>query len=448
MIRKRFGFVFAASVVAALLFVGCGNGNKSPEAEKPTDGKIHLQLWHYFTAAQDAAITELCKRFEQANPNIMVTPIFQGNPMQLSQKLSSSLAATPANNPAVSTVYENWTSDYVEKGYLAPVSSFFDKEDGLSAEEQNDFVQVYRDSNTFDGKWYTMPFNKSMYLMFYNADMFDAAGYKEAPKTLEKFVDCVKKCTVREGSRTKTYGFGAMLGGEVFTTFYFASGGDFLTSDSKTIAFDSPLAKDILQTLYDLQHPDKYIYADSSYMTTPLANKQIACYIYSSAGLPFLDKQIGTRFRWAVAPVPGKAGTEGKQLMQGTNLGIFNNKSPEEIEASWKLVKFLTSRESSVYWATNTGYMPIRYSMMEDPNVKAYMDKNPSYKIAAEQVFANHGKIEPSIAVWEGIRTNITDMVDTTISKGTAPADALKIAVDKATQKLNEVEANKAARAK
>ncbi len=437
----------ACVVAAGLMLTACDNNSgKSKDAGgEPSDGKIRLQLWHYFTAAQEESLRNLCKKFEEQNPNVSVTPIYQGNPMQLSQKLSGSLAATPANNPVVSTVYENWTSDYVEKGYLKPVSDFFETTNGLTKEEQADFIEVYRTANTFDGKWYTMPFNKSIYLLFYNTEMFEAAGYKEAPKTLEDFVDCIKKCTIREGTRTKVYGFGAMVGGEVFTTFYFASGGKFLTPDNK-VAFNTPVAEKILQTIRDLQYPHKYIYADSSYMTTPLTNKQIACYIYSSAGLPFLNKQIAGRFRWSVAPVPGLAGTEGKQLMQGTNLGIFNNKSPEETDAAWDLVKFLTTRESAVYWATNTGYMPIRYSMLEDPEMKTYMEQNPPYKIGAEQVLANKGMIEPTIAVWEGIRINITDMVDMILNKNMSPADVLKTTVDKTTAKLEEFAAKKAAK--
>ena len=198
---KRMLLLAVAAASAGILLTGCNN-QKAAENSAANDGKIKIDLWHYFTNAQDTALKELCQRFESAHPNIKVTPIYQGNPMQLSQKLSSSLAASPANNPVVATVYENWTSDYVAKNYLAPVEDFFDSPNGLSKQEQDDFVKVYRDANTYNGKWTTMPFNKSVYMLFYNAEMFEAAGYKEAPKTMEEFVDCIKKCTIREGGRT------------------------------------------------------------------------------------------------------------------------------------------------------------------------------------------------------------------------------------------------------
>ncbi len=141
---------------------------------------------------------EFIAEFEAQNPDIKVEPVFQGRPNELSQKLQSSFATTPANNPAIATVYENWTSDYVAKGLMDPVENYFDGTDGLSKEEQADFVATFREANTWNGKWTTMPFNKSIYVLYVNMDRLKKAGFTTAPRTLSELKEAVIKCTERD----------------------------------------------------------------------------------------------------------------------------------------------------------------------------------------------------------------------------------------------------------
>nr|HPJ02504.1 hypothetical protein [Candidatus Limiplasma sp.] len=41
--------------------------------------------------------------------------------------------------------------------------------------------------------------------------------------------------------------------------------------------------------------------------------------------------------------------------------------------AVWEYIKFLTSTESTVFWAVNTGYLPVRQSGFDSDEFQAYM---------------------------------------------------------------------------
>jgi multiple sugar transport system substrate-binding protein len=423
-------------IICAVVMVLCA---ATVPGQPPAGQKVSLDFWHYFGGDHDKTLKELIARFQADNPNIEIRPVYQGRPQELSQKLQGSFAATPANNPVLATVYENWTSDFVSKGLMDAVEDHFGGPDGLSAEERDDIIKVFREANSWDGKMVTMPFNKSMYVLYVNADMLSKAGFTTAPATRDEFKAAVAKTTVAEKTRVKTYGLGSAPSSEAFTTHFFAAGGEYFDK-SGNFLLDSPEAVAALTLLRDLQYPNKQIYVSTDYMNVPFGNQQIAMYIYSSASFPYNERAVAGKFKWGVAPIPGQPGKEPGYLMQGTNVGIFKNKPEEQRAAAWRFLKFLTGTKSSVLWETRTGYMPIRYSVLKDPEMKAYMEKNPNYATAAALVLADKGKQEPKIAAWEAIRLDMEAMVDRVLSKGADPKTELTATKAKALERLKQTE--------
>lgn len=427
--------VLASLVAIMCVFIGC-SGDKQAAAENKDDGKTHIEFWHYFSQHQAKPLEELVKKFEEANPTISVRPVFQGNPSQLKQKLDGSFASGTNNNPTVSMVYESWVDDFHARKYISPVHTYFDGADGMSADDQKDFVKAFIEGNSWDGKLVTLPFNKSIYLLYVNMDKLKQAGYTTAPATLAQLEDAARKLTVKQGSRTAVYGWGMMPKVESLTTLLLASGGEFMGADGKP-ALNSPVALEVAQTLKNLQYPDKNLYIAMDYMSVPFANQMIGMYIYSSASLPYNQTGAKGKFNYQAAPIPGKDGTAPGYLMQGTNIAIYANKTDAERNAAWKLVKYLTSPGNGAYFVTRSGYMPYRYSMLNEPEFKTYMEQNPDYAMAAQLVLTDKGIQEPKVKAWEGIRTEIDKAVDQLLSRPDSNPKALLDALQsKAEEKL------------
>jgi multiple sugar transport system substrate-binding protein len=435
-----------------LFFAGCGSkesatqggGTESNSATTGTSesasagsegGKIHLDFWHYFGGEHIKAMQDLISAFEKENPNIEINPVFQGRAQELSQKLNSSFATTPANNPVLSTVYESWTDDFVSRGYMDAVQDHFDGPDPLSKQEQDDFVKVFREANTWNGKWITMPFNKSIYVTYMNLDRLAKAGYTTAPKNLAELKDAIIKMTDTESAR-KSYGYGLSPASEAFTTLFYASGGQYL-DDNGNVAFAGPEGQAVVAFLRELQFPKKNLYVTTDFMDQPFGNQMIAMYTYSSASFPYNAKAVGDNFKWAVAPVAGLAGKDSRYLMQGTNIGIFKNHPKAERDAAWKFLKFITSTSNCVLWATRTGYMPIRYSVVHEPAMQKYLEQNSRYRVASSLVLSDKGKQEPRMAVWEGVRQDIDVMVDRILNRADIdPKAELEATAKKVSEKI------------
>lgn len=423
-----------------LLLAGCGE--RKPADGPAPGGKLTVEFWHYFGGDHEKALKQLIAEFEKKNPEVTIRGLFQGRPQELLQKLQGSFATSPSNNPALATVYESWTTDFHQKGLMDPVQSHFDGPDGMPQAERDDIVETFRAANTYDGKMVTMPFNKSVYCLYVNLDRLEKAGITTAPKTRADFKDAITKLTERDGARVKTYGLGLQPASEAFTTLYFAGGGSFL-EDGK-LRFNTPLGLEVMSFWRDLQFPTKNLYVSTEYMDAAFGNQQIAMFIYSSASFPYNAKSVAGRFKWTVAPIPG-GGEGARYVMQGTNVGIFANRPEAERAAAWKFLKFITSTDNAAFWETKTGYMPIRYSVLETAAMQDYLAQNPAYAEAASWVLSNRGRQEPQLREWDGIRQEIGVMVDRVLNKGDEPAKELEALQQRVDQRLSQLASTGAA---
>lgn len=431
--------IFMAVAAFSLVLWGCGGKPAEPTTGAETSaGKTKIQFWHYFGGDHVKTMKEMIAEFEKQNPDITVDPVFQGRPQELLQKLQGAFATTPSNNPVISTVYENWTSDFHDKGYMDVVQDYFAGSDGLSQEEQDDIIKVFREANSYGGKMVTMPFNKSVYVVYANMDRLSKAGFTTAPKTRAEFQAAVQKMTEADGDRVKTYGLGSAPASEAFSTHFYAGGGEYFDAQGN-FSIDTPEGLAALTMLRDLQVPKKSIYVSTDYMDAPFGNQQIAMYVYSSASFPYNARSVGDKFKWDVAPIPMVEGKEPRYLMQGTNIGIFKNRPEAERKAAWKFLKYITNTKNSVLWETKTGYMPIRYSVLKDPTMQEHMKANPRYAMAASLVLGDKGKQEPKLAVWEGIREDLNVMVDRVLSRGADPKQELESLQKKATERIQRL---------
>lgn len=431
---KYFLYRILAGFTAIAFVAGCA-GDKSKN-KTGSSARTVLEFWHYQTGPQGKAINDLLKKFEVANPTISVRGVFQGNPNQLKQKLDGSFASGTDNNPVLSLVYESWTDDFLQRGYIDPIQNYLDGPDGLPPEEQKDFVKAFLAGNTWDGKLVTLPFNKSIYMLHMNMDMIHAAGYTTAPATQAALADSIRKLTIRKNDRTATYGMGVIPKGEAFTTLLMARGGE-LVSANGTPQFNSPQALEVMQYLKNLQFPEKNLYVNSDYMSVPFANSLIGMFIYSSSSLPYNTSGAAGKFDYQTVPIPGIAGVEPRYLMQGTSIAIYANKPESERKAAWKLVKFLISPENAAYFVTRSGYMPYRYSMLDEPELKKHMAENANYAAASRLALSDKGKQEPKMSAWEGVRMDIDTMVDQLLSRPDSdPAALLAELQTKAESKL------------
>jgi multiple sugar transport system substrate-binding protein len=409
----------------------------SPQAITTSiEGKqVEIEFWHAMTGAQEAALKKITDDFTQKNPNIKVKLVVQGTYTDLQQKLTA--AAKAGKTPTLAQTYEDWNTDFITNGLVADLTPFInDKKYGWSKDELNDISQVFRDDNLWDGKFYSLPFNKSTNVLFYNQTLLDKAGLK-VPTTWDEVKDAAKKLTQ---GKTIGMGFENSVTGDL-QSFVQQAGGQFIDEKNLKVKFNSDEGKKALNYLYGfIKDGTGRTAGEDKFMSDPFGRGDVAMYIGSSAGMSFVDKGVGGKFQWdaAVLPKDKKAAA----VIQGTNVSVFTGGvSDEQKLAAWEYIKFLINKDNTAYWATMTGYLPVRISANESQAYKDFVAKNPKQGVAAKQLDA--GFFSPRMAGATTMRNDISKEIDAVLHNQKSVDQALADAEKAANAALEKGKAQK-----
>lgn len=382
-----------------------------------------VTFWHALGSDHQDTLESLVAEFNEANPDIEVEAIYQGNYGSLQQKLVAAVAAQ--SPPTLSLVYNNWTDAFVDAGAIVPMAQFIDDASiGLSDDEKNDYIASFVAANSWQDEWTTMPFNKSIYVLYYNEDLLAQAGV-EVPETMEDLRAAAKAVTEKTGVP------GLVLQADIdqFGIFFNAFDGQWV-DENNNVAFHREAGVKALQFMQDLVHTDGSAYYHDGYLDDEFNLGNTAMFFATVATIPWLSSD---QHAWGAAPIP--AGDVQAAVVQGTDIAIFNKATEEEQKAAWEFVKWLTSPEINAHWAIETGYLPVRD---EAVNTAAYQDHIQSaphkYEAGVEQLHA--ARFDPGIAAWSDARALVTEAAERALILQDDPADALQAAADETSRAL------------
>ncbi len=204
----------------------------------------------------------------------------------------------------------------------------------------------------WDGKLWALPFRMNTKVMAVNLDLLAQAGIEpptaEKPWTPEEYLEAAKKLTVPD----KRWGSAQLW----FYQWVYQFGGQVLDEEGKVCMLDRPEVLEAAQYLYDF----RWVHNAAPALDEP-GKGTIDLFMAEEAAMmgdvgPYfmpLFSQI-TKFKWALAPQPGKPGHAGSGEMEVVGLAIpAKAKNPE---ASFKAIIFLTgdSRSQDILALTRT----------------------------------------------------------------------------------------------
>lgn len=171
--HRRFAVARALSAIAVLALCACGD----PGADR--SGPVLVVFWHAMGGPLGDVLEDtLIVEFNATHPGIEVVPVSMGNYRALSQKIMASVLA--GEPPAIAQAYETWTAQLIRGGVIVPMDSLMALDPSFRDSVWPDVYDVFRRDNTFEGTLYSLPFNKSVPLVYYNSDRFDSLGLAPA----------------------------------------------------------------------------------------------------------------------------------------------------------------------------------------------------------------------------------------------------------------------------
>lgn len=394
-------------------------------------GPVTITFWHGMSGVLLPAVDELTNDFNKLNPGIAVNAQYQGSYPALNQKLIAAVAA--GNPPTITQLFPTWTDQLIRASAIVPMERFIKGPEGLSEEELNDILPILRQANTFNGVMWTMPFNKSLYLLFYNVDLLKQSNLK-VPQTWDDLINVAKALTREESGRVVRYGFVVRPTTDYFTTMMLTNGGEFLKPDGREVAFNSEAGVEALQFLIDLVNKHKVAYVIPGFADADFGAGKVAMYIATNPGFAFAKAAVGGKFEVGLAPLPYKKTRA--TLLSGTDVAILAKATPEQQAAAWKYIKFVTGTTGTTRWSMKTSYMPIRRSAVNSTLMQVYLRQNPELRPSIDSVLL--ARTEPSMAEWQEIRDIIQDAVEAAVLGKLTAKEALDQAATKANRLLGQ----------
>jgi ABC-type glycerol-3-phosphate transport system substrate-binding protein len=331
-------------------------------------GQVTISFWHAMTGAHGEALAYLIQKFQQENPGIVVDLVYQGGYSALQQKLTAAVAA--GQPPTIAQQYENWTTQWLDA--LVDLDLF------VSEAVLSDILPQF--SQIFDGRVVTVPFNKSILVLYYRPDLIP-----NPPKTWAEFEEIVAK--IGKDEEKGIYGTAFRPPNpEIFLTFLAQAGGSILSEDWKTVIINNEAG---LEAAEFAARVAKYALIQSAYISDAIKKGlTIGMWIDTSAGYPFnMDAARVAGVPLAVAPIPCYKNCAA--MIQGTNLAIFGvNQTKAQIQAAAKLIEFLLREDNIVYWAQKTGYLPVTRTAIFGKAWQDYIAQKPEQKVMTDQLLA------------------------------------------------------------
>ncbi|MFL6074103.1 MAG: ABC transporter substrate-binding protein [Mycobacteriales bacterium] len=450
---KRLGAALAAGAAAALAISGCGAGTAAgratlrvPErgALAKVRGEVDISFWHSMDGVDAAALNTLIDRFNRQHAGkVKVEPEYVGGYTDAMGEFRGAVEAR--STPNVMQAYDIGTRYMIDSKQVVPVQGFLDRDHYPTGDLQPAAAGYY----SVGGKLYSMPFNASTPVLYYNKTIFQRAGLdpNQPPRTLDEVRADAQKIVASHAAPT---GLQAAASGWYLEQWIATAGATLCDRDNgrtgtaTEVRLDQPAAvaaldwwagmvRDRLAAAGGAEDPDSDEESDEAREATVAAftTQRTGMVLESSGQLTELSRAAqADGYDLGVGGFPRQGGAGGGgPVVGGASLWIDSaGKKPAEVEASWQFVKYLASAESQAYWYTHTGYLPVNTKALDRPAGAAWRQQNPGFQVAADQLAST--PVTPTTrgclaGVMPQVRGRAEDAIDKALTGRADPTSAL-----------------------
>ncbi len=408
--RNKLVFLF----LLLFLHVGC------------KDGDTAVSFMVFGEPAEYAAYEQLVAAFAERHPEIPVE--LQHIPSQGEYRQRLAAGFSSGAPPDVMLLNYRRFAAFAAQGGLEPIEPFMAQSAILRA---NDYFPTAVSAFQFEGQLWCVPQNVSSLVVYYNRDLFDAAGLKYPANdwTWDDFVQTARALTqdLDGDGRIDQYGVGIAPNIFRLAPFIWQNGGQLVDNlDNPTrLTLDNPAALGAFQWFVDLQvservAPDAVAEA-SEPAETRFLNGSLGMYFNSRRGVPTY-RTIQT-FAWDVAPLP-----RGQQAA-----GILHSDAycmaaaAKNKEEAWTFIEFANSIEGQTIMAATGRTVP---SLMSVAESAAFLD--PDQPPANARVFIDSvpylGRV-PIMPGWPGIENAASQEIERAFYGQASVSEAAETAV-------------------
>ncbi len=376
-----------------------------------------ISFWHAMSAKRMPAVNRIVEGFNAEHPDIQVEPQFSG---KYKEVLAKAIAAARGGSPPhIVQVYEVGTQTMLDSGAIVPVFEI-----AKAGEiDWGDIIVPIKDYYAVGGKLYSMPFNSSTSILYYNKDLFKQAGLdpNKPPSTFAEMEEIGGKI-VKSGVAPNAVSFGwpdwQFEQMHTLHKQFYANNENGRSARATTVLGNQEFGVKVVSEWTKWAEKGVFIYGGPEYSANKafLAGK-IAMLYQSTSSVGSISKaakfEVGTSF------LPRLEGYQkGNSVIGGATLWTMKGHSQKEYDAIWEFYKYLVRPEVSAQWHRDTGYFPSTNTAVKLLMDQGWFSENPNHVTAFLQILTgikvpeSQGvRLGPFVAIRQAFKTALEKSV-------------------------------------
>jgi sn-glycerol 3-phosphate transport system substrate-binding protein len=365
---------------------------------------IEITFWHGLNVDNETAIQGAVDAYNAAQDRVRVRAENQGG---YEETIDKYFQSGVGDRPAVVMFPDYSTQRAIDSRAIVPVGACTDADRYDLSTFQPSTLAAYSAA----GVQWGMPFNVSNPVLYYNRNVFVAAGLDpdQPPRSLEQLRDYSQQIV---DSGAAAYGIaldsGSDSGGGWYIEQWFANMGELYADNGNgrlapatRVLYDGPAGVRMLTYVQQLITDGLAFYvgdnAGGGDQLFKLADpaEPAAMAIGTSAGLGTVLNVLAGGLvpdlgpdDVGIGPLPGP-GPAPTALVGGAALYVTEGRSDPEIAAAWDFIEFMVSPQTQSTFASQTGYAPVRAEALEiEPALSVYA-ADPRFRVGFDQLVAS-----------------------------------------------------------
>lgn len=337
-----------------------------------------ITFWYALSGVSGESIKSIVDAFNASQSDITVKMVYSGSYADTAQKITAALAANALPNGGIipaGPIFTGAQDNYVLLDYMLADPEF----------DMDDFYPALWDYCNYQGKICAIPFNISTPILYYNKDLMIASGLdpENPPQNWEELLAAAMAITKDTNGDGVADIWGVDMADTpwIFKAFLLQNETAIIDVATMTPLFDNAQGIEAAQFWKRLIDEKAMPVGQHSLAEKMFLGGTLGFYLGSSNKI---GRWLGTTsFEFGATFLP--AGVVRAVPIGGAVAVLFPNNQKED-EATYRLIKWLTTPEYVAKFAMETGYLPTRKSALELPETQQFMESTPMWRVAFEQL--------------------------------------------------------------
>ena len=409
----------------------------------PAQAATEIMWWHAMSGELGKHVEKLAADFNASQSEFRIVPTYKGN---YTETVTAAIFAFRSRSqPAIVQVNEIATATMMAaKGAIYPVFELMrDQSEPFSPEAYLPAVSGYY--SDVAGNMLSFPFNVSTPILYYNKDLFRAAGLdpEAPPKTWADIGTAAKRLRSSGSPCGFTTSWPSWVHVENFSAFHnlpLATRANGFGGLDTELTFNNPDVVRHIAQLAEWQATKVFDYSGRGQTAEPRFQKG-ECAIFIGSSGTRADIKANSKFEVGYGMIPYRGeitGSPQNSIIGGATLWVLRDRPRAEYAGVAKFFAYLSKPEVQAAWHQNTGYLPITRAAFNLSRIQGFYDRNPGAAIGIEQL-----TLKPPTENSKGIRLGsfvlIRTVIDEELEQIFAGKQSPQAALDQAVERGNRL---------